>query len=509
MAGLFRLAAKPTEGPRRLSAIAGAQPPSRRRRRAILLAAAGLFALLCVAASCLRGVGPTGIVLPQEGPSVAVKATSPASRTHSSAANAKALTFDSSKQLQHLRTNYSGPPELHESTADSTAEQGGRGSTAPAALPLSLSSATNLPLCRRRQIADGTWVPEHLPEAPYLPPFYNKLCGPTAKYTSPEGWDTYKWVPNDSVPSRNSSNSNSNSNSSSSSSNNNNNRTARCHFTEWNRTLFCELIRHATVMIVGDSLSWENCASLMGLLGTQTQEGYQHMSRLQNVNVGHAVCGGTARVVYRRDDDLSKVRDALFESGSVIPQVLVLNRGAHYQRDEQYVRELRGTLNVVEEWLHRCDQLKIKCHFFWRTTVPGHHHCQEFKAPVNDVAAMEAHVANLTQYTAKQLTFHWDEFRHQNLLALEELQKRRAAALLLLPHRILDGYRINIVRPDQHYDCLHSCYPGKMDVYAQIMLHYLRADRTDADVDRLRSVYEEQGWNVNVNTVYIRGKGPT
>lgn len=77
-----------------------------------------------------------------------------------------------------------------------------------------------------------------------------------------------------------------------------------------------------------------------------------------------------------------------------------------------------------------------------------------------------------------------------------------------MPHRIVDGYHINIRRPDQHYDCLHSCYPGKMDVYAQIMLHYLRNDRTAADVERLRSVYQEQGWNVNETTVFVPGMGP-
>jgi hypothetical protein len=379
-------------------------------------------------------------------------------------------------------------------------------------------------LCRRGQIADGTWVPEHLARPPYLPPFgNNKLCGPAAaRYNaSPaEGWDTYQWVPNDSVVPNDSSSSRSNSRS-----NISNNRTSGspCHFPAWDRTLFCGLVRYATILIVGDSLSWENCASLLGLLGAPSSYGgYQLMSRLRNVNVGHAVCDGTARVVYRCDDDLSKVRDALFggeggaggsssngssssSSNGSIPQVLVLNRGAHYKRDERYVRELRATLDVVEEWLGRCHQLKIKCHFFWRTTVPGHIHCHQFTEPVNDLAAMEAHVANLSLYDPTTLRYHWHDVRRQNQLAEAELARRKGR----VPHRVLDGYRINLRRPDGHLDCLHSCYPGKMDVYAQLLLHYLRGDRTVADVDRLRSVYEEQGWDVNVTTVLVRGKGPT
>jgi hypothetical protein len=53
--------------------------------------------------------------------------------------------------------------------------------------------------------------------------------------------------------------------------------------------------------------------SLVHLLGVPTHHGYQHMSRLHDVNVGHAVCDGLARIVYRRDDDLSKVRNAVLE----------------------------------------------------------------------------------------------------------------------------------------------------------------------------------------------------
>jgi hypothetical protein len=160
--------------------------------------------------------------------------------------------------------------------------------------------------------------------------------------------------------------------------------------------------------------------------------------------------------------------------------------------------ELNSTLNVVVEWLGRCDQLKIKCHFFWRTTVPGHIHCRTFKHPVNDKATMEAHIANLSLYSPKELTFHWYDFQHQNVLAEAELLKRRT-----IRHRILDGYHINVLRPDHHSDCLHSCCPGKMDVYPQLMLHYLRGDRSSEDVQRLHTAFDENRWNVNVTTEYI------
>jgi hypothetical protein len=348
---------------------------------------------------------------------------------------------------------------------------------------LAAASPWHVPnLCERSQIADGQWVPKHVSGPPYLPPSNITRCGPTALHDPPKGWDTYRWVPNDSVARRT-------------------NRTA-CHFTEWNRDVFCELAMYATVMVLGDSLSWESYASLVLLLGANStpHEGYQKMSRIRNVNVGHAVCGGRSRIVYRRDDYLLKVRHALFESESNIPQVLVLNRGAHYANDTDLMIGVRSALDVVEEWLDRCDQLKIKCHFFWRTTVPGHHHCHTFKAPVNDLAAMEAHIANLSLYDVTARRWHWYDFQHQNLLVEAELKDRSH-----LPHRILDGYRINVLRPDHHTsrDCLHSCYPGKMDLYPQLLLHYLRSDRSSADVQRLRSVVHEQRWNLNVTTVAV------
>jgi GDSL/SGNH-like Acyl-Esterase family found in Pmr5 and Cas1p len=294
-------------------------------------------------------------------------------------------------------------------------------------------------------------------------------------------WDTYEWVPNDSAISDSSSSSSSG-------------HQTPCHFSAWNRAMFCEIARYATVLIVGDSLSWENYASLALLLGAHpVHHGYQRMSWHSQTNIGHET-----RLVYRRDDYLDTVRDALSEDGSNhVPQVVVLNRGAHYVNDTELLKGVRSTLDAVEGWLSRCDDLNIRCHFFWRTTVPGHHHCRTFKGPVNDEARMEAHVADLSQYTSKEIEYHWYDFRRQNLLVEAELASRGG-----VPHQVLDGYRINLLRPDGHNDCLHSCYPGKMDVYSQLLLHYLRNDRSLEDVQRLRRVHDDLGWNLNVTTEY-------
>jgi GDSL/SGNH-like Acyl-Esterase family found in Pmr5 and Cas1p len=358
------------------------------------------------------------------------------------------------------------------------------------AAPWQTDVPNGLLLCQRHQIIEGRWDPVRLKEPPYRPPSNDTRCrklhDPSYYASKRKGggmWDTYQWIPNDSVINNDTSTSTS----------------APCHFAAWNRTMFCEVARYATVLIVGDSLSWENYASLALLSGAYpVHHGYQRMSWHTQRNIGHAVCDGHTRLVYRRDDYLDNLRDALLvDPGSNLPQVLILNRGAHYVNDTELLTGIRATLDVVEEWLGRCDQLEIKCHFFWRTTVPGHHHCRTFRAPVNDKATMEKHVADLSQYTAKEIPYHWYDFRHQNGLVEAELVNRKQVR-----HRIVDGYHINLLRPDGHNDCLHSCYPGKMDVYSQLLLHYLRGDRTWEDVQRLQSAHDDLGWNLNVTSEY-------
>jgi len=67
----------------------------------------------------------------------------------------------------------------------------------------------------------------------------------------------------------------------------------------------------------------------------------------------------------------------------------------------------------------------------------------------------------------------------------------------------LDAYFIGILRPDGHRlnklvrqkngtqeiinDCLHNCYEtGKLDVYNQLVLHYLRLHQSETDLEQLK-----------------------
>jgi hypothetical protein len=41
-------------------------------------------------------------------------------------------------------------------------------------------------------------------------------------------------------------------------------------------------------------------------------------------------------------------------------------------------------------------------------------------------------------------------------------------------------------------DCLHNCYPGKMDIYNSLMLHYLQQHRSEKDIQHLQHIIRTQ-----------------
>jgi GDSL/SGNH-like Acyl-Esterase family found in Pmr5 and Cas1p len=328
-------------------------------------------------------------------------------------------------------------------------------------------------LCTRPQIQAGSWQAVTLKKPPYVTPTVHLRCFEKSVYTNKRGYPTYQWQPADD-----------------------------CEFSPWKTSLFCSLLEYGTVLIVGDSLSWEQYASLVQLAGLKTKQGYQHQSRELNVNIQQAVCQGRTAIRYRRDDRLTNLRDALSAKWS-LPTVLILNRGAHYVEDEEHLQNVRDNLVHVRAWLDTCESHGLQCHFFWRTSVPGHPHCANFTKPSNSRADMEALIANPDHYDDHSIQYHWQDYQRQNLLTMQLLESDDYWATHAT---IIDAYDLNVLRPDEHRahqgDCLHNCYPGKMDVYNELLLHYLRGRVTTAQVDEWKIVSREQGWNPDITTKY-------
>jgi hypothetical protein len=104
---------------------------------------------------------------------------------------------------------------------------------------------------------------------------------------------------------------------------------------------------------------------------------------------------------------------------------------------------------------------------------------------------METWIANRSNYDDRTMHYHWYDYQHQNELVIDTLYRGLGNEF-----DVLDAYNLNIRRPDEHRsskgDCLHNCYPGKMDVYNQLMLHFLKMRRTQDDVDELVNRWDRE-----------------
>lgn len=231
----------------------------------------------------------------------------------------------------------------------------------------SSSSQASDNLCTREEVKEGVWSPVTLPEIPYVP---HLRCLPGENYESGKPWKTWDWQPL-AVKAGN------------------------CTLLQWSASRFCSLAHFATVAIVGDSLSWEQYASLVQLLGLQTSEQRQYDSLLQGKIIVDHVCQGQVRLIYLRDDYLTQVARVIKTTS---PNVLILNRGAHFTADVALETDLRNLTADLIEWQNACEASQRPCQLLVRTTVPGHPQCWNFTEPVNSVREMEAQVADLSKY---------------------------------------------------------------------------------------------------------------
>lgn len=405
-----------------------------------------------------------------------------------------------------------------------------------------VEQVTSWPLCTREQIKVGKWVPVTLKAPPYIVSTSHLKCYPDETYH--QGfWNTYEWQPDDTLVQRLQGEGGTISLSDPAITQ----PTTACQLSRWNSNDFCTLMRRSTILIIGDSLSWEHFRSLNHLLGKRHVS--QHTmweSKLSQDNIKTYVCRNQVRLVFRRDDLLTNVSNSIFHS-KTFPQVIVLNRGAHYKNDTTLLADMTDVvIPSIQSWQQQCTQLGMKCHLFWRTSVPGHIGCDKsehnFTAPVNDLTTMEGLIANKSLYNNRTIEYHWYDYQHQNQLVVDLVQKhfqQPSTKTTLFNGRnssvgdeggegneyhhgnfsalggrssentfdIIDAYYLNVLRPDEHRahqgDCLHNCYPGKMDLYSQLLLHFLKMQRTERDVedliafqDAIRSQLNSNGTNV-------------
>jgi hypothetical protein len=306
------------------------------------------------------------------------------------------------------------------------------------------SSESSNKLCTRQQIIDGKWVKDVLSKPPYVVSTVHLRCYPRETYFDKKnGWSTWKWQPQGKDD-------------------------GQCTFeSHFNKNDFCSLLPSGIVSIIGDSLSWEHYRSLVQLNGIGTHQGYQHQSKELYTNIYQSVCGQQTKILYRRDDKLQNVTGSILQD---FPTVLVMNRGAHWVPDDELISDTRKNIaELKEHWIPKCIENKMKCHFFWRTAVPGHPFCYNktkekdkhgdpifaptYKEPINDLAFWENLIGNLSIYNNRSINFHWYDYQSQNNLVLSEFDKAFGtlnATSSYFTYEVIDAYYLNIRRPDEH-----------------------------------------------------------
>jgi hypothetical protein len=327
------------------------------------------------------------------------------------------------------------------------------------------------PLCNRAQIQSGEWI-----ETNETSPTWYVERKQSVRRNSCNRKNanlTYAWQPDDH---------------------------STCEFVEWDESHFCTLMRGAPILLLGDSLTYEHYLTLVSALGGTTSGNLHGASSEHEMTIVQAVCEHQqtfAMYHLLRSLDHRIVDRILTEH---FPVVVVMNQGAHFKPNPELTAGLEPTFRVVAKWQKRCRDYGIKCHFFWRTTVPGTDDCGDFSAPVNDLSRMETHVRNGRNASA----FRWKYFKFQNSLVSSLLASFATSNQNnTLDTTILDAYHLNILRPDQHRrpntDCLHNCLPGKVSIYNRLLLHWLVNSRSMEDVGMLESL--NFPWNRTSNVL--------
>ena len=232
----------------------------------------------------------------------------------------------------------------------------------------------------------------------------------------------------------------------------------RCpKFSSFDKSRFCDALAGRSILVVGDSLSRQWHVTLQSMAGASqcTASGRQYVSGSCK---GHWLCaGGPSRLKawmqWRRSDHLpvDRTEFSFNRSSNIVEEpwvqllagrrsgfdIIVLNRGAHYEEDGPLLRQWRATLSFL---LREYPSARL----FVRTTPPGHRDCAKHRKPLS------------SRQPSAGLPHHWPAFARQNGKLRAMLNGDRAFASVTL----LDVEKAVALRPDEHLlgknnDCLH------------------------------------------------------
>ena len=148
-------------------------------------------------------------------------------------------------------------------------------------------------------------------------------------------------------------------------------------------------MNNKTIAIIGDSTSFDHYLSLSHLLGVPRA---LPKAMKKNALSTSLVCNNNSFIIGKRDFYLKSVQDIVDE---FFPDVLVLNRGAHYVPDDELLDHIvQNVFPILWNWQQTCMMRNKTCHLIWRTSVPGHPNCTQYLKPSTSLPEMENLVSN-------------------------------------------------------------------------------------------------------------------
>lgn len=211
-----------------------------------------------------------------------------------------------------------------------------------------------------------------------------------------------------------------------------------CQLLPFNGSQFCDLLGTRKMLLVGDSSMQQTAATLMSMIvsyGGQCAE----------------------QVGFGRSDQLffsTKGHLNLFQFVDLVkPDICIINSGAHnHDRGDMF--------SVVESLKNRWGELKASSphtKYIWKTNNPGHVNC--VPGMVGDNASGPKPYAPGPDANDQ---FQW------NLHPIFDEMSRNYSVILNMTG-VIDMSPLYL-RSDAHWDCLHYCMPGPVNIFSNILL---------------------------------------
>jgi hypothetical protein len=221
----------------------------------------------------------------------------------------------------------------------------------------------------------------------------------------------------------------------------------------------CEKLGNRTVLMIGDSTMQQGASVLMN-------------SFFPNKCQAQIRFGLSNKLIFynRREGERGRRWDHVVR---MFPSdIIILAAGAHVQSGESFKKMIDTVLNEIKTMgPHNMT-------FGFKTQQPGG--CTKEMSPLNPAAADQAY--NYSSYKS----YNHEHFYQRDLYLLSRLQRDNIPALDMRMLYSRGDAKINSIDFDQVgdvTDCLHTCYPGPIDIIGRLFDQFL--DRIDNRSDSI------------------------